>query len=121
MAAAHFGLDNLTVYLDNNNLQIDGFVDKVMSVYPIADKFAAFGWHVLEADGNNIGELLDVTQKAKSLKGKPCLIICKTIKGRGVSFMENEAGWHGTAVNDEQYGIAMAEIRAELLKRGVEY
>jgi transketolase len=121
MAAAHLKLDNLTAYLDNNNLQIDGPVDKIMSVYPIAEKFAAFGWHVLEADGNDVGALLSMTQKAKSIKDKPCLILCKTVKGKGVSFMENEVGWHGSAINEEQNQTAITEIRAELLKRGVEY
>ena len=118
MSAAHFKLDNLTVYLDNNNLQIDGAVDKIMSVYPVAEKFTAFGWHVLEADGNDVSALLNMTQKVGS---KPRLIICKTVKGKGVSFMENEVAWHGTAVNEEQYRTAIAEIREELLKRGVEY
>ena len=121
MAAAHLKLDNLTAYLDNNNLQIDGSVETVMSVYPIAEKFAAFGWHVLEADGHDVGTLLSATREAKGVKGKPCLILCKTVKGKGISFMENEVGWHGTALNDEQYRAAAEEIRAELLKRGVEY
>lgn len=110
MSAGHFGLDNLTVYLDNNNLQIDGDVDKLMTIYPIKDKFEAFGWNVLESDGHNLEALISATQLAKQFKGKPTLILCKTVKGKNVQFMENQAGWHGASINDEQYRAAMAQL-----------
>lgn len=113
MSAGHFGLDNLTVFLDNNDLQIDGHVSEEMSVYPVREKFEAFGWNVLETNGHQIEELLDGLDRARSCKGKPTLIWCKTVKGKGVSFMENQAGWHGGAINDEQYRIAIEELKGE--------
>lgn len=113
MSAGHFGLDNLAVFLDNNDLQIDGHVSEEMSVYPVREKFEAFGWNVLESNGHQIEELLDSLDHARSCKGKPTLIWCKTVKGKGVSFMENQAGWHGGAINDEQYRIAMEELKGE--------
>ena len=94
MSSAHYKLDNLCVVVDNNNLQIDGEVKDVMSVYPIYEKFKSFGFETINIDGNNIKEILDAFQKAKEIKGKPTAIIAKTIKGKGVSFMENKAGWH---------------------------
>lgn len=111
MSAGHFELDNLVAFLDNNDLQIDGNVSQEMSVYPIREKFEAFGWNVLEADGHKVEELVAALEKARNCKGKPTLIWCKTVKGKGVSFMENQVGWHGGAINDEQYQTAMKELK----------
>lgn len=110
MTASHYKLDNLCVIVDNNNLQIDGSIDKVMSPYPIDSKFKSFGFHVINIDGHNIEEIIRAFDMAKTVKGKPTAIIAKTIKGKGVSFMENQAGWHGKAPNEEQYGIAIKEL-----------
>ncbi len=110
MSAGHNCLDNLIVYLDNNNLQIDGDVDKLMSIYPVKEKFNAFGWNVIEIDGHDIEALISATETAKQYKGKPTIMICKTVKGKNVHFMENQAGWHGASINDEQYLAAMAEL-----------
>ena len=114
MFASAKGLDNLTVIVDNNNLQIDGTIEEVNSPYPIPEKFAAFGFHVIEIDGNDFDQLEAALTEAKSVKGKPTCIVQKTIKGKGVSFMENQCGWHGTAPNKEQYDAAMAELSARL-------
>ena len=117
MAAAHYGLDNLVAIVDNNNLQIDGKVSDVMSVYPITDKFASFGWNVTTADAHDFDSIDAAFEKTKEKNGKPWVIVQKSIKGKGVSFMEDNAAWHGTAPNDEQYAIAMADldkIEAEL-------
>lgn len=111
MSAGHFKLDNLTAFLDNNDLQIDGHVSEEMSIYPVREKFEAFGWNVVEADGHDIEELEAVLEQARSCKGRPTLIWCKTVKGKGVSFMENQAGWHGGSINDEQYETAMKELK----------
>ena len=112
MASAHYKLDNLCLVVDNNNLQIDGKVSDFMSVYPLKEKFEAFGFEVLEVDGNDIDELITVFDKAKTVKGKPTAIIAKTIKGKGVSFMEDKADWHGKAPNDEEYKTAIEDLSA---------
>lgn len=104
-------LDNLCVIVDNNGLQIDGAVDQVCSPYPIDKKFEDFGFHVINVeDGNDFDQLKKAFDEARKTKGKPTAIVMKTVKGKGVSFMENQAGWHGKAPNDEQYEIAMAEL-----------
>ncbi|MEL7604270.1 MAG: transketolase, partial [Bacillota bacterium] len=110
MSAAHFGLDNLTVFLDSNELQIDGNVCNVMNIDPIDKKAEAFGWNVLQVNGHSVSEISDAIQKAKACKGRPTYIICRTVKGKGVSFMENQAGWHGSAPNQEQYERAMLDL-----------
>jgi transketolase len=103
-------LDNLVVIVDNNGLQIDGDIADVCSPYPIADKFKAFNFNVVEIDAHDFEQIAGAFQKAKETKGMPTAIIAKSVKGKGVSFMENQAGWHGTAPNDEQYEQAMAEL-----------
>ena len=110
MTSSHYKLDNLCLIIDNNNLQIDGNVDKVMSVYPIDDKLKDFGFEVINVDGHNIAELISAFEQAKKVKGKPTAIIANTIKGKGVSFMENQAGWHGKAPNDEEYTLALKDL-----------
>lgn len=111
MFAGHRKLDNLTVIVDNNNLQIDGPVDQVCSPYPIDKKFEAFNFHVINVDdGNDMDRLRAAFEEAKTVTGKPVAIIAKTVKGKGVSFMENQASWHGAAPNDEQYAVAMADL-----------
>ena len=112
MAAGHFKLDNLTVFVDNNKLQIDGTVEDVMSVYPIDEKFASFGFHVIEIDGHDIMAISDAIDKALSLKDKPVAIIASTIKAKGVSFMENDVQWHGNTPSEEQYKAGVAELDA---------
>ena len=110
MLANHYKLDNLTAILDHNGLQIDGKNEDVMTIKPIDKKFEAFGWHVIKAEGNDFGSLEKAFEERKSVKGKPAIIIAETIKGKGCSFMENEAGWHGKAPNDEQFCKAMEEM-----------
>ena len=112
MFAAHYKLDNLCLIVDNNRLQIDGFVKDVMNTMPYPSKFRAFGWNVVTIDGHNIEEILNAFEVAKSTKGKPTVIIAKTVKGKGVSFMENQASWHGKAPNEEQYNQAKKELEA---------
>ena len=114
MFANHYKLDNLCVVIDNNGLQIDGPVEKVMSSYPVLDKLAAFGFETAEIDGHDFDAIEGAFAKAKTVKDKPFAILMKTIKGKDVSFMENQVGWHGKAPNDEQYEIAMAELKARL-------
>ena len=114
MYAAAKKLDNLVAVVDNNNLQIDGSVEEVNSPYPIPEKFKAFGWNVIEIDAHNFDEIEDAFKKARECKGKPTAIIQKSTKGKGVSFMENQVGWHGTAPNKEQYEQATAELQAEI-------
>ena len=114
MAAAHYKLDNLTAFIDFNGLQIDGNVTDVMNPSPIDKKFEAFGWNVLIIDGHNYDEILDSINKAKEYKEKPTAIICKTVKGKGVSYMENNAGWHGNAPNLEQCNQAIKELGGQI-------
>lgn len=110
MSASHYKLDNLCVIVDNNNLQIDGTVDKVMSPYPIAEKFESFGFNVIEIDGHDYKQIIEAFENAKKITGKPTAIIAKTIKGKGVSFMENQASWHGKAPTEEEFTQAMKDL-----------
>ncbi len=114
MFAAHKKLDNLCVFVDNNNLQIDGTVEEVNSPYPIPEKFAAFGFEVICVNGHDFDELDAAVTKAKTVKGKPTAVIMTTVKGKGVSFMENQVGWHGSAPNAEQAEQALAELKTAL-------
>lgn len=110
MFAGFRKLDNLVVIVDNNNLQIDGAIDEVCSPYPIDRKFEAFHFHVIEIDGNDFEQIAAAFHEARTVKGRPTVIIAKTVKGKGVSFMENQVGWHGTAPNEEQYKKALEEL-----------
>ena len=110
MFAGHRKLDNLCVIVDNNGLQIDGKIEDVCSPYPIADKFKAFNFNVIEINGHDFTEIADAFAKARETKGMPTAIIAKTVKGKGVSFMENQAGWHGKAPNDEEFAIAIEDL-----------
>jgi transketolase len=110
MFAGARNLDNLVVIVDNNGLQIDGPVEEVCSPYPIDEKFKAFNFHTIKIDGHNFDEMAKAFEEAKQVKGKPVAIIAKTVKGKGVSFMENQASWHGSAPNKEQYEMAMNEL-----------
>ena len=110
MLAAHRKLDNLVVIVDNNNLQIDGAITEVNSPYPIDKKFEAFNFHVINIDGNDFDQIDAAFKEARTVKGQPTAIIAKTVKGKGVSYMENQAGWHGKAPNDEEYKIAMEDL-----------
>ena len=110
MLAAHRKLDNLVVIVDNNNLQIDGPISEVNSPYPIDKKFEAFNFHVINIDGHDFDAIAAAFKEARETKGQPTAIIAKTTKGKGVSFMENQASWHGAAPNDEQYAVAMADL-----------
>ena len=114
MAAAHYKLDNLCIVIDNNGLQIDGNIADVMSPYPIVDKLVAFGFDVQAIDGHNFDEIEAAFAHARTVTGKPSAIVIKSVKGKGVSFMENNAGWHGKAPNDAEYAQAMAELKAQL-------
>ena len=111
MTSAKYKLDNLCAIIDNNNLQIDGTIGDVKNSYPIADKFKSFGFHVIEINGHDIEELLDAFQVAKSIKNMPTAIIAQTVKGKGVSFMENQVAWHGKAPSEDQYKQAMEELK----------
>ena len=113
MFAAHKKLGSLMIFVDNNNLQIDGSIDEVNSPYPIPEKFAAFGWNTVEIDGHDFDEIENAIAQAKSVKDKPTAVIMHTVKGKGVSFMENQVGWHGVAPNAEQYENAMNELNAQ--------
>ena len=110
MLAGHRKLDNLVVIVDNNNLQIDGTVEEVNSPYPIDKKFEAFNFHVINIDGHDFDAIDAAFKEAREIKGQPTAIIAKTVKGKGVSFMENQVSWHGSAPNDEQYAVAMADL-----------
>ena len=112
MAAAKWDLDNLCVFLDNNGLQIDGTNDEVMPSAPLDKKFESFNWNVLSIDGHDFAQIEKALNAARACKGKPTMIIMKTVKGKDVSFMENNAGWHGKAPNDEQFAVAKAELEA---------
>ena len=114
MFASHYNLDNLCVIIDNNNLQIDGDIRKVMNPHPIDAKLEAFGFDVQCIDGHDFDAIETAMEHAKTVKGKPSVIIMTTVKGKDVSFMENEAGWHGVAPNDAQYEQAMAELNGKL-------
>ena len=106
-------LDNLVVIVDNNGLQIDGKNEDVMTVAPVVEKFQAFGWNVIQIDGHDFEQILDAFKQARACKGKPTMIVAETIKGKGVSFMENNAGWHGKAPDEEQTKQALAELGGE--------
>lgn len=110
MAANKYKLDNLCVIIDNNNLQIDGTIKEVMSSYPIDEKFKSFGFQIININGHDIEEIIKAFEVAKNIKGKPTCIIAKTTKGKGISFMENQVGWHGKAPNEEQYTQAIKEL-----------
>ena len=114
MFASHYKLDNLCIIIDNNGLQIDGNIADVMSPYPIVDKLQAFGLHTIAVDGHNFDELEAAFAEAKTVKGKPTAIVMTTTKGKGVSFMENNAGWHGKSTNPAEFEIAMGELKAAL-------
>lgn len=112
--AAHNKLDNLVIFVDQNGLQIDGTVDEVAGIEPLDKKFESFGFEVFKIDGHDFNQIEDALNKAREVKGKPVAILAKTVKGKGVSFMENQVGWHGTAPNKEQYEQATAELQAEI-------
>ena len=114
MFAAHNKLDNLVIFVDQNGLQIDGTVDEVAGIEPLDKKFESFGFEVFKIDGHDFNQIEDALNKAREVKGKPVAILAKTVKGKGVSFMENQVGWHGTAPNKEQYEQATAELQAEI-------
>jgi transketolase len=113
MSAAHFGLDNLCAVVDANDLQIDGRVSEIMNVQPLAEKFAAFGWHTLECDGHDFAPLLAALDKAETVKGRPTAIIARTIKGKGVSIFEGQVKYHGVAPTDEELALALRELDAQ--------
>ena len=114
MFAAHYKLDNVVAFVDFNGLQIDGDVTEVMNPTPIDKKFEAFGWNVLVIDAHNYDDIKSALAKAKTVKGKPTVIIAKSTKGKGVSYMENQAAWHGSAPNEEQYNQAISELDAKI-------
>ena len=114
MFSAHYKLDNLVAFIDWNGLQIDGKVSEVMNPTPLDEKFAAFGWNVLMIDAHDFDQIAVACEAARACKGKPTAVICKSVKGKGVSFMENQVGWHGKAPNKEQYEEAVAELTASV-------
>ena len=114
MAAGNYGLDNLTVCVDNNNLQIDGTIEEVMSPYPIDEKFRAFKWNVITIDGHDYAQIADAIDAAKEAKGRPTMIVAKTVKGKGVSFMENNVKFHGSTPTAEQFEQAFKELDAQI-------
>ena len=116
MAAAHYNLDNLTAFVDHNGLQIDGEITKVMNPENISDKFSAFGWNVIDINGHDLDAIYDAIQQAKQVKGRPTMIVCKTHKGQGVSYMVDQAGWHGSAPKQDQRDLAVCELDADLVQ-----
>ncbi len=110
MEAGHYQLDNIIAVIDCNRLQIDGWVKDVMQVEPLAAKYAAFGWEVLRIDGHDMGQIVDAFEQARAVAGKPVVILADTVKGKGVSFMENQPGWHGKAPNREELTRALADL-----------
>ena len=114
MFASHYKLDNLVAFVDVNGLQIDGTTAEVMNSAPLDEKFKAFGWNVIVIDGHDFDQIDEAVKIADQTKGQPTCIICNTVKGKGVSFMENKVNWHGSAPKQEQYEIAMAELEATL-------
>ena len=112
MAAAHYRLDNFCLLVDYNKLQIDGNVEDVMGVHPLHEKFKSFNWHVLEIDGHDFNQIREAIAKALTLRGRPTVIICHTVKGKGISYMENQAGWHGRAPNQDELAIALKDLDA---------
>ena len=110
MAAGHYKLDNLVAFVDYNHLQIDGNVEDIMNVHPVDEKFRAFNWHVITVDGHDLEQIAAALAEARTVKGKPTCIVANTVKGKGVSYMENVCGWHGVAPNDEQLAQALAEL-----------
>ena len=110
MLAAHYKLDNLIAFVDHNHLQIDGNIEKVLSPEPLADKWRAFGWHVIGIDGHDLAAIRAAIDEAKTVQGRPTMIVAETVKGKGVSFMENQASWHGSAPNAEQAAQALREL-----------
>lgn len=110
MAAAHYKLDNLTAFLDHNGFQIDGPITEVMSPEPVADKWRAFGWHVITVDGHDFPQVLGAVDEAKGVKGRPTMIVAETVKGKGVGFMENQVGWHGVAPTRDELARALQEL-----------
>ncbi len=114
MFASHYKLDNLCAFVDFNGLQIDGAITDVMNSTPIDEKFKAFGWNVIVIDGHDFNQIESAVEAAKATKGQPTMVVCKTTKGKGVSFMENQAGWHGKAPNAEEYEQAVKELKAQL-------
>lgn len=111
MTSSHYKLDNVCVIVDNNNLQIDGTIEEVMNPYPIDKKFESFGFNVININGHNYEEIIDALENAKKIRNKPTAIIAKTIKGKGISYMENQAGWHGKAPSDDEYRKALEELK----------
>jgi transketolase len=110
MSASHYKVDNLTAIVDRNKLQLDGPTEQIMSIEPLASKWKAFGWHVIEINGHNVREIINAVNKAKEVKGEPTVIIAHTVKGKGVSFMEGSAAFHGKAPDKEQFETAMKEL-----------
>lgn len=114
MFASHNNLDNLVVFVDQNGLQIDGPVQEVCGIEPLDKKFESFGFEVIKIDGHNFEDIENALNKAKATKGKPTAILAKTIKGKGVSFMENQVGWHGKACNEEELAVATKELQEQI-------
>ena len=114
MLASHYKLDNLVAIVDNNGLQIDGKLEEVCSPEPLDQKYAAFGWHVIQIDAHDLDAIEAAFKEARTVKGKPTVIIQHSVKGKGVSYMENNVSWHGAAPNTEQYEVAMTELKAAL-------